>query len=182
MIITSQTVALRDGRACLLRSPTRRDAQPLLDFLAQTAGETSYLLREPGEVGYTLAQERDFIQTCNTAENRLMVLAEMDGTIAANASFWPVGAFARVRHRCEMGVVVRRPYWHLGVASVLLQQLFKGATACGYRQMELTAVATNARALALYEHLGFQRAGAVPNGIRYADGSCADEIIMVKQL
>lgn len=52
----------------------------------------------------------------------------------------------------------------------------------GYRQIELSVVADNARAIALYRHLGFREMGRVPRALCFDDGHCSDELWMVKML
>ena len=49
-------------------------------------------------------------------------------------------------------------------------------------QAELEARADNARAIALYESLGFRLYGRRPRGHKRPDGGYADDVLMVKEL
>ena len=50
------------------------------------------------------------------------------------------------------------------------------------RNAELEVVATNQRAIALYEKLGFQKYGFFPDNMKYQDESYADAYWMMKKL
>lgn len=52
----------------------------------------------------------------------------------------------------------------------------------GFEQIELSVFEDNARAIHLYEKLGFQRFGIQPRAYKLKDGSYRDEIIMVRLL
>ena len=49
-------------------------------------------------------------------------------------------------------------------------------------QAELEVIADNKNAIALYEALGFVKYGQFPNNMKYADGTYADAIWMMKKL
>jgi ribosomal protein S18 acetylase RimI-like enzyme len=50
------------------------------------------------------------------------------------------------------------------------------------RQVQLTVVAANARAIAFYERHGFARYGGEPQSVRMSDGSFADEALMWRRV
>ena len=39
-----------------------------------------------------------------------MIIAEIDGEVAGNCSFSPVGEKTRVRHRCSIGIALYKKY------------------------------------------------------------------------
>ena len=49
--------ALKDGRSCILRSPTPADSEAIIAYLRQVNGETEYLTRYPDEVRMTAERE-----------------------------------------------------------------------------------------------------------------------------
>ena len=51
-----------------------------------------------------------------------------------------------------------------------------------FEQIELEVVSTNRRAIGLYVKYGFQVYGTRPHGIKYPDGSYADDYLMRKVL
>ena len=62
-----------------------------------------------------------------------------------------------------------------GVGEALVRDSLKQAKAHGFTVMQFNAVvATNTRALRLYEKVGFTRLGVIPKGFRLPDGTYAD--------
>ena len=52
----------------------------------------------------------------------------------------------------------------------------------GYEQAELEVVAENKDAIHLYEKLGFEKYGTLPDSMKFADGSYMDAYWMMKKL
>lgn len=50
MICSAETLTLRDGRQCTLRSVEPEDAQLMLQYMKVMLGETPFMLRPPGRV------------------------------------------------------------------------------------------------------------------------------------
>ena len=70
----------------------------------------------------------------------------------------------------------------MGLGRQMMKILLQTAKEVGYEQAELDVMADNCRAVALYESLGFERFGVMPRNMKYADGTYADAIWMMKQL
>ena len=56
MIFAQKEIGLKDGRRCVLRSPTEEDAEGMLEYLKTCAAETDFILRYPEECDDTLEQ------------------------------------------------------------------------------------------------------------------------------
>jgi ribosomal protein S18 acetylase RimI-like enzyme len=67
-----------------------------------------------------------------------------------------------------------------GVGSTLFAALFAAAKRLGVTRIELVARSGNARAIALYERLGFIREGRFAGRVRLPDGSTEDDIPMAR--
>lgn len=182
MICAEKRFVLKNGKNCLLRSPREEDAQALLDYLKTTCGETPFLHREPEEVFSTVEQERDFIRASNEEPRAAMLLAEVEGQLAGLCSLRPVADVRRCRHRCGLGIALYQRFCGMGVGGSMLEELLSIAKELGYEQAELEVVEGNEAAIALYTKLGFKSYGKCPNATKYADGSFADELLMVKRL
>ena len=182
MRIEGKTITLKDGRSCLLRNPTAADAEALIEYLKITAAETPYLTQYPEEISYTPEAEQEVLEKKLEAERGIMIVAEVDGKIIGNSSFGPVSEKIRSRHRCSLGIALFKAYRGLGIGSALFEQLLYEAEKCGYEQAELEVVSTNKRGIALYRKMGFEEYGRRPHGMKYKDGTYADEILMVKNL
>lgn len=64
----------------------------------------------------------------------------------------------------------------------MLRAVLEAAKECGYEQAELEVVSTNTKAIRLYESEGFTIYGTRPHGMKYQDGTYADEYLMKKDL
>ncbi len=182
MLIDEKIVKLKNEQVCILRNPKPDDAVQLVEYLKATAAETYFLLKYPEEVRITTEQEKEFIESLNGSKRDLMIIAEVDGEVAGNCSFSPVGEKTRVRHRCSIGIALYKKYWGLGIGRELMSLLLQSAKECGYEQAELEVVSKNERAVALYDKIGFERVGERPKAMKHKDGSYDSNIIMVKQL
>ena len=176
------TIKDKQDREIILRSAEEKDAESLLDFLKITAAETPFLLREPDEIALSIEQEQDFIKAKKDSENEILLIAEIEGKHIGNCSLMSVGGFRRYRHRCEIAIALYQEYCGLGIGKAMLEMLLDIAKQVGYEQAELEVIANNKSAIALYEKLGFQKYGTIPDNMKYADGSYADAYWMMKKL
>jgi L-amino acid N-acyltransferase YncA len=93
---------------------------------------------------------------------RVLVAVDADGTVLGTAKFLPnhPGAGA---HVANASFVVGPDAAGRGVGRTLARAVLDGARADGYRAMQFNAVVeTNARAVALWESLGFEVLATVP--------------------
>ena len=182
MVFPPETLSLRDGRPCTIRSVEPEDAPLMLRYMKTMLGETPFLLRTPEEFGYTAEEEAAILARRRDDPRCLMLAAVLDGQIAACADVTPTGAMSRVFHRGELGISVRRDFWRQGIGSALMERLLAFAGTAGYEQIELTVESKNERALALYRRFGFVPYGTRPHGMKYPDGTYDDDVLMVRML
>ncbi len=182
MVFAEQTVPLRDGSVLTLRSAGPEDAEAMLACLEGTTAETPYLLREPGESRFTPEQEQQFLQRMAASPRDIMLLGFCAGELAGSCSLSAAGPYQRVAHRCEVSIALYRKYCGKGIGTAMMTALLAQAKAAGYEQAELTVMAENRPAVALYERLGFVRCGTLPHNMKYADGRYADAYWMQKSL
>lgn len=183
MKIEEKKITLSDGRICVLRSPELSDAEELVRYVKATAGETDYMLRYPEEADFPVEQEKFFLQHFMESERDLMILAEVDGMIAGNCQFSEIGKSSRkIRHRCSAAIGLYKAYWGLGIGRALMELLAEKAAENGYEQIELEVICSNERAIGLYKRMGFVKTGAIPDAIKYKDGTYDGLDIMVMKL
>lgn len=182
MSIFHKALTLKNGETLTLRNAEAADAEALLEYLPRVDTQTRFLAREPGEFSCTLDQERELLDKFRLDPASHFIIAEYGGHIAGTANALPAGVRRRFAHRATMGISVDEAYWRLGIGSAMLSELIDWCCEYGFEQLELDVVADNARAIALYERFGFQTAGRRPNAMKYADGTYADELIMVRPL
>ena len=182
MQFEAKTFLDRNGRPFVLRNAEPEDAAALIAFLKTASAETPYLIREPEEVSLTEEQERRFLQSKLDDEKELMLIAVADGKHVGNCSLMRLGGFRRYRHRCEVAIALYQAECGRGIGRIMLETVLDLAKALGYEQAELEVIATNQRAIALYEKLGFQKYGVFPDNVKYQNGSYADAYWMMKKL
>lgn len=182
MVSTAEKLILRDGRNCTLRSVEPEDAVKMLQYMKIMLGETPFLLRTPEEFRYTPEEEAGVLAGRKDDPRSLMLVAEMDGQIIASADVCSHGSKSRVLHRAELGISVRKEFWHQGIGSALMERLIRFAGEAGFEQIELTVESKNLRALRLYLKNGFRVYGTRPHGMKYPDGSYDDDYLMIRML
>ena len=182
MICSAETLTLRDGRQCIVRSVEPEDAPLMLQYMKVMLGETPFLLRSPEEFDYTAEEEAAVLDGRKNNPRSLMLIVESEGRIIASADVCPYGSIMRVLHRAELGISVLKEYWRQGIGSALMERLIAFAVQCGYEQIELTVESKNRRAVALYMKYGFTVFGTRPHGLKYPDGSYDNDYLMVRML
>ena len=162
----SEEIILKDGRMCLLRNGTQADGQAAAEIFNLTHAETDYLASYPDEFRLTAEQEGDFLKAKTENPREVELLAEVDGTIVGLAGISCVRDREKLRHRAEFGISIIKACWGLGIGRALTGACIECAKRAGYAQLELSTVAENAHALALYESFGFREYGRNPKGFR----------------
>ncbi len=182
MLIEDKKVTTKNEKELLLRTIQREDAEELLRFRRDVAGETKFLTRYPYEIENSVDKERDIIGNYIRAEHLAMVCIFDGNRIIGLTSVTPVGMLFKTRHRATAELVVRKEFWNLGLGSYLLDIAVSCAEDCGYERLELNVFSDNARAIRLYKKKGFVNCGQIPQAFKMMDGSYHDEIIMSKNL
>ena len=112
----TKTIRLRNGQSVGIREARVEDAVDILNHINDVTAETDFLGMGKGELDWTEEQERAFLKDHSDADNKLVILAEIEGTIAGIAGFTG-DARKRLRHSGECGVSVLQKYWGLGIGS-----------------------------------------------------------------
>ncbi len=182
MVLKNQKISTKNGGEYILRTPQREDAEAVLAFRRDVAGETYFLTRYPYEIENSVDKERDVISNYCRAEHLAMVGIFDGGRLIGITSVSPVGLSFKTRHRATAELVVRKEFWNLGLGAHLLDIAIECAEDCGYERLELSVFADNARALRLYKKRGFIDCGQIPQAFKMMDGKYHDEVMMTKNL
>ena len=177
MRFPEKTVTLRDGRTVTLRSPEGSDAAEMIRYMKTVNSETEFLIRSADESDIPEADERAFL--CRTADssNDLMITAFSGERVVGNCQ---IGFHDRkkTRHRAGIAIAIVSDFWGCGLGTALMKELIAAAIGHGVSQIELGFIEGNDRAKRLYENLGFQIYGEVPDAYRLEDGSSRKEYLM----
>lgn len=180
MRLTEKKIPLRDGRQALLRSLEPEDAPAMRDYLRITAGETPFLLREPDEVPPTLEEEQQYHAAILAHPVNFMLGAFVDGELAGTTSVRRVIERRKCAHRGTLGICLYKAFWGLGLGTAMMEAALAAAWEAGFEQVELEVYADNVRAIQLYEKMGFQAVGTLPNAYRLSDKTYRNEVKMVR--
>lgn len=181
MQFSEKTVLLKDGRQATVRSVLPSDAEEMLAFLKDTAGETDYLLRYPEECTEDVPGETRFLETICQSPNSAMLVCVVDGVLAGNVALQG-NTRQKIRHRGSLALAVRKDYWGLGIATMLMETAISLAADSGMAYLELDYMDRNQRAGNLYRRLGFQELARIPDAYRLRGGKSADTVMMRKIL
>lgn len=182
MIFDEKRMILKNGKECILRSPAPEDAEALLSYLRQTSAETDFISRYPEEVTMTIREEEEFLAKYMADPKCMIILALIDGEIAASAGLSCVMNMQKYSHRAIFGVSVQKRYWNLGIGTILITELIEAAEKAGYEQLELEVVCENEQAVRLYRKLGFEIYGTRERSFKYKDGTYSSDYLMLLRL
>ena len=160
----TQQITLKNNLLLILRHAEPNDAERLLAFLEQVAGESDNIAFGPGEFGMTVEEERRFLQQCAESPTSLFLIAEIAGEIAGTLTF-NANHHPRLRHSGEFGMSVLHKYWNLGVGSHMLTYLIDWARQTKtIRKIDLHVRVDNLPAIHLYQKHGFVQEGLLRRG------------------
>ena len=115
MIIPETAVTLKDGTKVILRSPQRRDAAQLNEYLRLTSGETHYMVRYPEECDRTLEAAQKRLWAVTDHERSFMLAAFLDGELVGNCGINAMSDHFKMRHRASLGISIKKKAWGLGL-------------------------------------------------------------------
>lgn len=160
----------------IYKEATASDAEKLLLHLHTVGGETDNL--SFGKEDFNISPEREarFIDRFARSESDLMLVAECNGIIVANAIV-EREKVKRFSHRAEISLTVLRDYWGRGIGSELMKRMIDFAKERKLHSLFLYARADNKRAISLYERFGFEKTGHFKDYF-LINGSCFDAVYM----
>lgn len=174
---------LNNGKSVLIRKPCVQDAEVIVQIMKAADSETRFLARNPGEFNVTAEQEAAMIDaTLRGGSGRMWFVPEYEGRLVGQCSVGRVRNNERYLHRASVAFLVLKEYWGLGIGGKMMQECLAWCKEHGIEQVELEVLQQNERAVALYQNFGFEIVGAVPQALKYQDGTYGDEYLMIKRL
>jgi RimJ/RimL family protein N-acetyltransferase len=164
---------LADGRKLLIRHAEPTDAAEIVAYLETISAETDFLTFGAGEFGLSVKDETKFIEELSGGRFNFMLKALVGGRIVATCTIMRPRR-PRVRHIGDFGISVAKAYWGLGVGRNLCLAMIETAREVGVTKIDLKVREDNARAIRLYESVGFEREGRSERALRVGDRYYAD--------
>lgn len=178
----SQQIILKNGKVAVLRNGVESDGSAVFENFILTHEETDYLLSYPDENSIDSEKEGQFLEQKTASANEIEIIALVDGKVVGTAGIEAAGTMYKVRHRAELGISLSKEYWGLGIGKALMEACIKCAKEAGYAQLELTVVAENERAIALYQKEGFVEYGRNPRGFNSRISGFQEVVYMLLEL
>lgn len=178
----SEQLILKNGSIAVLRNGVEADGSAVLEVFNKTHEETDYLLTYPDENSFDAEQESRFLGEKTASDKAIEIIALVDGKVAGTAGFEAVGTMYKTRHRADFGISLLKEYWGLGIGRALTKACIQCAKDAGFTQLELSVVAENKRAVALYESFGFVEFGRNPKGFLSRENGFQELVYMRLEL
>ncbi len=167
-------LSLKDGREVTLRAATEDDAFGVLLLIDAVAHERVYLLNT--EAYWGVEGQRDWIRAVHRTGGAMLVAEAPEGEVVAWADLARPHALL-ARHTATLGTGVRADWRDVGLGRALLREITGMAHELGIEKLELHVRSTNARAIHVYESLGWQHEGVGHRSYKQ-DGVYEDRIQM----
>ncbi len=160
----------------IVREALASDTEAILAFCQQIGSETNNLSYGEEGLSISVADEEILLGEIQKSKTSHFLVAEEAGELVGTCN---CSAFhkKRLAHRAEIGIAVKKAYWHQGIGRQLLTQLVILAQQSGLKVLSLEVRSDNKRAIELYEHLGFQKIGTFKHFMEI-DGKAIDFDIM----
>jgi RimJ/RimL family protein N-acetyltransferase len=162
-----------------VRSFAADDASAYVELLRRLDRESTFLLWEPGERSIEPSVLRQRSEQSDRADG-VHLVADASGELVGFLVAYR-GHGRRIQHRADFAMAVVAAHQGRGIGHRLLTALDAWAAEVGVSRLELTVMAHNERAIALYERAGYAREGVKREAIR-VDGRSVDELVMGKLL
>jgi L-amino acid N-acyltransferase YncA len=158
-----------------IREARAGDAPAILEIILPIIREgTTYALdqdmSEAGALSYWMGADKETF------------VAEEDGVILGTYYIRPNQAGGG-RHVCNCGYMTRASATGRGVARRMCEHSLAYAASRGFRAMQFNfVISTNERAVRLWQSLGFETAGRLPDAFLHPESGYVDALVMYRLL
>lgn len=161
-----------------IRTACVSDANSLYHLARTGVEEDCFQLLIKDEFELTVASEETWIEAYYSDPNKLLLVAEINGTVVGQLDFTN-GSRKRISHTGELEMSVEKRFRDQGIGQLLVIALIDWASkSSAIEKVGLSVHSTNSRAIALYKKIGFTIEGIQKNELKYEDGNYVDVLIM----
>ncbi|SUS05354.1 Histone acetyltransferase HPA2 [Candidatus Defluviicoccus seviourii] len=158
-----------------IRNAEERDAQGIIEIILPVirAGETYTIDRDMSEYDALMYW---------TGPDKETFVAEEDGVILGTY-YMRTNQSGGGRHVCNCGYMTHASATGRGVARRMCEHSLQHAVARGFRAMQFNfVVSTNERAVRLWQSLGFEIVGRIPEAFQHPVHGYVDALVMHRRL
>lgn len=164
----------------IIRQIKEEEAEEFLNLCKKIDAETEFMMFDPGERPTTIEELKDEIKDMLSRDNQTIFIAEKDGQLIGYLTAYG-GRYKRNRHNAYIITGILQSFTYQGIGTRLFEELDGWAKKNKIIRLELTVMANNDAAIALYRKMGFEIEGRKKHSI-FINGSYLDEYCMAKLL
>lgn len=158
----------KDRREVVLRTPKWEDLDDFLALINSLVEERAYILKSEKvlreEEIYFLAKVLSRLEK----DEMFYLVAEVSEKVVAVSEISKRSGYES--HAGAIGIAIKSDFRELGIGTEMMKTLESQARKMGLKVLELSALASNERAVHVYEKAGFVQTGSVPkNSSKMAD-------------
>ena len=157
-----------------IRKATALDAENILEYCKIIGGESDNLTFGSEGVNFTVAQEKEYLESVLHSDKQLYLVAVCDNEIVGTANFSSYGK-PRLAHRGEISIAIKKSMWGNHIGSRFMEEILSFAkNTAKVEIISLEVRSDNERAIALYKKFGFETLGTFDGFMRIngEDVSC----------
>jgi RimJ/RimL family protein N-acetyltransferase len=169
----------KDGNKVMLRAPKWSDLDDYLHFINSLVEEKAMIMMNEkqtrdSEIGW-ISQLLSSVER----DKKVALIAEVNGRLVGSCEITPKRGY--MAHLGSLGISLLDGYRDIGIGQEMMLEAEKHAKRLGVEVVELEVYAANARAIHVYEKVGYKVTGRIPNAVKWNSGYM-DSLIMVKRI
>lgn len=154
----------------IIRKIEMKDAQAILELKEALDRENTTMLYEPEERDHSTEEQWEWIHETKKEHHNVVFVAHKEGETELLGYIEILRSpLSRIRHRGSIVIGVREKAKNNKIGTSLMKHAIQEAKDLGLTRLELTVMATNRAAMALYHNVGFQVEGIRTQAIMVND-------------
>lgn len=166
----------KDGRRVVLRTLRWEDLDDCIDIINSLVTEGANIAKNER---VSREEEIEWLAGALSRMERgekIYIIAEVDKHAVGNSEIGRRLA-GYDKHVGSVGIAIKRGFRDLGIGTEMMSALINQGRKMGLKILTLSAFANNERAIHVYEKLGFEKTGQIPQRF-FKRGKYIDEVIM----
>lgn len=154
-----------------IRQAKTEDARCIVEAEQEIAQEPGYFCSQPSELS-----EKNVRQTIESSHG-IYLVAEKEWSLVGHA-FLAILDLQSLRHVAQLNIVVHKGHQAQGIGTNLMEKIIEWAKQSStVEKIELNVRASNTRAIALYQKMGFSEEGCLKRHVKAGD-QYIDDLVM----
>lgn len=169
----------KDNKKIIIKKADENDAEIFLNFFNIVGSETDFLGFGSEGPKITLENQKEIFK--NSTEKNFFLIAKINDKVIGSCSINTNEKRIRSLHLGELGIVISKEFWGLGIGEKLIIEAIKYSKKAGLKKINLDTRFDNYKAIKLYKKIGFKEEGIITRGT-FIDEKFYDILIMGLEL